>query len=148
MPCLNCQFIYCAAAGREWLRNVEQLTYTKTSVKLVNKPAHGYFMTLLVSIGEQLLPLRSRLSIGEDCPADWNATVIPPFMEANAQQGIIYTSQLQSSATTVAQWGGGGGHRLSLKARELGCDMNMASSNAWSSCWNLEIKGEMSCQKE
>lgn len=29
----------------EWLRNVKQLTYAKTSVKLVNKLTHGHFAT-------------------------------------------------------------------------------------------------------
>lgn len=47
--------------GRDYegLRNVEQLTYAKTSVKLVNKLTHGYFTTLLGCSDEQLLPLKA-----------------------------------------------------------------------------------------
>lgn len=34
-----------------------------------------------------------------------DARVIPPYMEANIQQGIIDTPQLHGSTTGVAQWG-------------------------------------------
>lgn len=43
----------------ERLRNVEQLTYAKTSVKLVNKLTHRYFATSLICSDEQLLPLKA-----------------------------------------------------------------------------------------
>ena len=65
--------------------------------------------------------------------------MISPYMEAQAQRGIIDTSQLQGSTAAVARWGGvyrpwaGGG----LEAREAGAGIKQAaSSNVWSSCGN------------
>lgn len=44
-------------------------------------------------------------SSGADCSADWMTLWSRPTWRPNTQQGIIDTSQLHSSATTVAQWG-------------------------------------------
>lgn len=87
--------------GSQRQRNVEQLTYAETSAKLVNKLTHGHFAALVQRSDEQLLPLKSFSPLVPLRRLD--ATVIPPHTEADTQRGIIDTSQLQRSTTTVAQ---------------------------------------------
>lgn len=59
----------------------------------------------LICCNEQLLPFKAALfRLLCNC-SRLDATVIPPYMEANIQQGIIDTPQLHGSTTRVAQWG-------------------------------------------
>lgn len=73
-PCAGSLLYSGRQIGRDYegLRNVEQLTYAKTSVKLVNKLTHGYFATLLGynCCPWKLLPPDCGSS-GADCSPDW-----------------------------------------------------------------------------
>lgn len=60
---------------------------------------------LFIHRNEQLLPFKAaRFRLLCNCSI-LDATVLPPYMEANIQQGIIDTPQLHGSTTRVAQWG-------------------------------------------
>lgn len=72
---------------------------------LVNELAYGRSALSLMRCNEQLLPFKAaRFRPGCHC-SSLDAAAIPPYMEANIQQGITDTPQLHGSATRVAPWG-------------------------------------------
>lgn len=87
-----------------WTKNAEQLPYAQTAVVPVNKLTYSY-AARDNCCSLSLIPADVGFG-GADCRADTKRPWLPPYMEADIQRGIIDTSQLQTSASAAARWGG------------------------------------------